>query len=230
MSESGHSVAIAALRQAGADRLDPLRLHYLERLHARASMQQGRVQDLLNGKIAAAVAEMQACLVQTKRQPGEKSESKVAAPLAPGAEAVLAIAPRESLADLVRALAQQGGDPAQGGPQDAPGAPPEIKSIRQFRNTWSKLSADKQVNQALHQAPKNAGPINSHMLVLRSLVLMRDIAPDYLNRFVSYADTLLCLDQHQQGKQAPVAKTAAKTAAKAAGSAAGKKPAAKRTR
>jgi hypothetical protein len=33
------------------------------------------------------------------------------------------------------------------------------------------------------------------MLVLRSLALMRDISPDYLNRFMSYADTLLCLDQ-----------------------------------
>ena len=66
--------------------------------------------------------------------------------------------------------------------------------MRQFRNTWSKLSANKQLAQALDTAPKNAGPINSHMLVLRSLALMREISPDYLNRFMSYADTLLCLD------------------------------------
>jgi hypothetical protein len=36
------------------------------------------------------------------------------------------------------------------------------------------------------------------MLVLRSLALMREAAPDYLNRFVSYADTLLCLEQAAQ--------------------------------
>jgi hypothetical protein len=48
------------------------------------------------------------------------------------------------------------------------------------------------------QAPKNAGPINSHMLVLRALTLMREASPDYLNRFICYADTLLCLDQAGQ--------------------------------
>jgi hypothetical protein len=31
--------------------------------------------------------------------------------------------------------------------------------------------------------------------VLHSLALMRDISPDYLNRFLSYVDTLLCLEQ-----------------------------------
>jgi hypothetical protein len=68
-------------------------------------------------------------------------------------------------------------------------------------NTWSKLSVDRQVTQALHQAPANAGPINSHMLVLRSLTLMRDISPEYLNRFISYADTLLCLHPDEMKKQ-----------------------------
>jgi hypothetical protein len=36
--------------------------------------------------------------------------------------------------------------------------------------------------------------------VLRSLALMRDISPDYLNRFMSYADTLLRLDQGEKEK------------------------------
>jgi DUF2894 family protein len=76
----------------------------------------------------------------------------------------------------------------------------ELKTIRRFRNTWSKLSADTQVAQVLAQPPKNAGPLNSHMLVLRSLASMRDISPDYLNRFMSYADTLLRLDQCEKEK------------------------------
>ena len=79
--------------------------------------------------------------------------------------------------------------------------------MRQFRNTWSKLSANKQVTQALDRAPRNAGPINSHMLVLRSLALMRELSPDYLNRFVSYVDTLLCLDQGDKKKQTTVKTT-----------------------
>jgi hypothetical protein len=66
----------------------------------------------------------------------------------------------------------------------------------------------KRVAQELDQAPKNAGPINSHMLVLRSLEKMRDVSPDYLNRFTLYVDTLLLLDQGDKEKQALTKKTA----------------------
>jgi hypothetical protein len=52
------------------------------------------------------------------------------------------------------------------------------------------------------------------MLVLRSLALMREIAPDYLNRFMSYADTLLCLDQGEEAKAASPKKRPAARAAK----------------
>ena len=44
------------------------------------------------------------------------------------------------------------------------------------------------------------------MLVLRSLGWMRDISPDYLNRFMGYADTLLALEESDKGK-ATVRKT-----------------------
>ena len=45
--------------------------------------------------------------------------------------------------------------------------------------------------------PQNAGPINPHMLVLRALGLLREISPDYLNRFMVHLDTLLCLHDQQ---------------------------------
>jgi Protein of unknown function (DUF2894) len=79
----------------------------------------------------------------------------------------------------------------------------ETPRIQQFRKQLSQISVHKQVTQAIAQAPQNAGPINSHMLVLRSLGLMRDISPDYLNRFMGYVDTLLCLDEAGVGKAAP---------------------------
>jgi hypothetical protein len=41
------------------------------------------------------------------------------------------------------------------------------------------------------------------MLVLRSLGLMRDLSPDYLNRFMGYVDTLLFLDTPQTVKATP---------------------------
>ena len=41
----------------------------------------------------------------------------------------------------------------------------------------------------------NAGPLNSHHLVHRALLLMRELSPEYLNRFMSYVDSLLWIDQ-----------------------------------
>lgn len=94
---------------------------------------------------------------------------------------------------------------------NATGSAHELKSLRYFRSTWSALSVDRQLAQALAQGPENAGPLNSHRLVLRSLQLMRDVAPDYLQRFMSYADALLWLEQADSGgipakKPAPSAK------------------------
>ena len=175
-----------ALRLAGAQQLDPLRWHYLERLQERALAQAPAVQRVLEGRVALALADYQQRMHLAQQQAIETP----VAPIAPAAPAK----PTSALAELLLALAQPEPADRAGRPETA-GGRSELKSVRQFRNTWSKLSADKQLKQALDQAPKNAGPINSHMLVLRSLALMREVSPDYLNRFVSYADTLLCLEQ-----------------------------------
>lgn len=74
-------------------------------------------------------------------------------------------------------------------------AAPELKAVAYFREAWSRLSTEQQLTQTLAQAPDNAGPMNSQHLVLRSLQVMRDIAPDYLQGFMSYIDTLIWLEQ-----------------------------------
>ena len=71
----------------------------------------------------------------------------------------------------------------------------EMKSVRQFKQAWSQIQAEDQVKRAVLQGPKNPGPINSHTLVLRTLTLMRHLSPAYLQRFLSQADALLCLDR-----------------------------------
>lgn len=156
-----------------------------------------------------AAAELQQCFAAGDFR-GIQRFAAMRAPAAPGA----------SLGDLVRQLAHaaqqvQAVQPVQAvqaaparavaGPAAKFGAPAELKAIRYYRNTWSKLSVDKQMIQALEQAPEQAGPLNSHFLVLQSLTAMRDLAPDYLHRFMSYVDTLLCLDQANIQSQ-PVAK------------------------
>ncbi len=185
---------VDALRQDGAHQFDPVRFHYLEALAHRASAHQGRVKHILDGKLAAAVQNYRARL-----EHAENATQDTPTPT-PHADSRC-----ETLGDLVRYLAQHA--PAA--------ASAELKSVHYFRDTWSRLSAEKQLTQALVQAPKNAGPINSHVVVLRSLALMRDTSPDYLNRFMSYVDTLLCLDQGDKPAP-PAAKPprAAKTARK----------------
>ena len=64
------------------------------------------------------------------------------------------------------------------------------------------MGVQKQVRQAVAQGPQNAGPINSHMLTLRALVLLRECSPQYLERFMTHVDTLLRLeDAHKQPSQ-----------------------------
>ena len=83
---------------------------------------------------------------------------------------------------------------------------PELRSAARFRETWSRISAEEEVIQAVERAPDNAGPLNSHMLVLRTLGLMQDLSPDYLRRFMAHAETLLWLDQAGGRLKPPVAK------------------------
>lgn len=180
--------ALAALRApgaAGAPPFDPVRLHYLEALARRAQGFDGAVKQHLEDKLRQALAHYQtrqaahALAAKELRRPPDTVQ--------PGA-----------LATLTRQLAAQSAQPAEatvGGRTTRVDAYPELQSVRKHRDTWSKLSVDRQLTQALAQAPGNAGPLNSHQLVLRSLSVMRDLSPDYLNRFMSYVDALLWLDQ-----------------------------------
>lgn len=197
MSEFGE--VIAALRQAGADKFDPVRMHYLEVMASRVSTHQGSVRRILDSKLRQALGSFSERFATEQRDAKADIDSRSA--LKTGSHPT-------SLGDLVRHIEQHSLPNFDGAMDGSVGLRRELKTTRYFRNTWSKLSVEKQVTQALEQAPKNAGPINAHMLVLRSLALMREISPDYLNRFTSYADTLVCLDQGVKEKQG-IAKNAA---------------------
>ena len=194
---------IEALRQRGAERSAAVRFHYLGALAQRAAQLQGQARHLLDAKLAAAVAACEAKLQQTQ-PPADQPHTTL--PPVP--------AQAQTLGELARACGQHG--PAIRMGEVAGTMPPrsELKTVQQHRKTWSRLSAEKQLSQALEQPPTNPGPINSHMLVLRSVALMRDTSPDYLSRFMTYVDTLLLLEQNEAIKPAP-APSAAKGEARA---------------
>jgi hypothetical protein len=162
---------------------DPVGWHYTEQLSQRASEATGLTRDLLLAKLEKALSEINA------RWDAAQLSSL------PAAEPTAALP--SPLALLLQEMTRSTG-PAQPIKPNAWRA--ESPRIQQFRKQLAQISVQKQVSQAMAQAPQNAGPINSHMLVLRSLGLMREASPDYLGRFMVYLDTLLSLDSAMASK------------------------------
>jgi len=89
--------------------------------------------------------------------------------------------------------------PREAAPDKAVASDP--RTVQFFKRTWSRLSADQRLAQARATLPDNAGPLNSHHLVHRSLTLMRELSPEYLERFVGYIDALQWLEQANEAAQ-----------------------------
>lgn len=167
-----------ALRAQGAHLRDPVHFRYLEALSRRMQSQPEAVQRVLAPRLQAAL--------QAHAQRPERPE-RPDRPPPPVTESPLARLNRD-----IRERAASG--QTQGLLEDI-GSASELKSVRGFGEVWSRISAERQVVQALGRGPENAGPLNSHMLILRALTLMRSLSPDYLRRFLAQMDTLLWLDQ-----------------------------------
>lgn len=230
---------LASMRGEGGERFDAAGWHYLETLARRAAAHDGSARRALEAKLEQAATSFAARFAQARSAAAElltttcnkhpqataelqalfagsdfKGLRRLHATLeARGQCAVLA----ELVSQLEPALAgAPGATPARHATSHPTAAAPparELKTLRESRATWARLSVDKQLALAMKQAPKNAGPINSHMLVLRSLAMMQTISPDYLSRMVSYVDTLLSLDPGEivvpvKRKKAPPAKAA----------------------
>ena len=114
--------------------------------------------------------------------------------------------PRGALAELVAHAARQKAAPVLGSatkPREATpdkAAPPDTRTLQFFKRTWSRLSAEQRLAQARATLPENAGPLNSHHLVHRSLTLMHALSPEYLERFVGYIDALQWLEQANEAE------------------------------
>lgn len=183
----GAGAAIDAWRARGDHLFAPVRFRFIEALARRAEAHDGDARRILDEKVAGLLAAYGGDLEKTRR-------SAVAS-------AAAADVPHGSpVGELLAHIARQA--PALGALGEAPAAEgvpghdraPELKSLRYFRSTWSKLAADRWLTQSLVKVPENAGPLNSHHLVHRALGLMHERSPEYLNRFMAYVDVLLSID------------------------------------
>lgn len=211
------AVQIDALRARGAQRFDPVRFRFIEGLARRAAEHGEGIRDRLDARLAEALSEYRERADRAEREARDRLASGLSRfPEAAdelrqhcdsgdfrGLQRLLARleAQRGSrfLAGLLAEIAQRSSDSATLGELAAVGPTAdrrvELKSLKYFRRTWSKLSVEQQLARAFAQAPDNAGPLNSHFLVLRALGTIRDIAPEYLEQFIPYVEALLWLDE-----------------------------------
>nr|WP_028216575.1 DUF2894 domain-containing protein [Paraburkholderia oxyphila] len=177
MSESEHEATRAratldAWRAQGADRLDPVRFALIDALDRRASAHAGAARRVLDARIDTLLADYAAGIEHATSNPQTHTESA-----------------SQQSTSTHGSLAAHIGNAAH----LARSGPPE-ELLDYFREVWSRLSADQQVQQSLDQVPKNAGPLNSSSLVHRALLLMRELSPGYLRQFLAYADALSWLE------------------------------------
>lgn len=177
---------LESLRAEGLHQHDAVRFGYLEALARRLHDQPPAVQAVLRQRWQKAV---EGYAERARAAPG-----RVRPVLAPARTSLLA-----GLNSELQARAACG--TAHGA-----GRAPDLKSVRQFGEVWSKIAVEQQVAQALARGPENAGPLNSHKLMLRALRLMRALSPDYLRHFLAQMDALLWLEQQAMHAAPPVAK------------------------
>jgi hypothetical protein len=188
-----------AWRARGEHRADPVRFRFIEAMARRAAGHQGDARRILDEKVAALLAAYREKLEENQRAVADMKQEPAL--------------PSGPLAQLVEHIARQSPLQAEGPAATGAAPAPELKTLRYFRSTWSRLSADRRLTQSLAKVPDNAGPLNSHHLVHRSLKLMHELSPEYLNRFMSYVDTLLWVDQ-VNGSNAPAAANAPRVESK----------------
>lgn len=159
------AATLDAWRAQGAERIDPVRFRFIEALARRAAGHDGEARRLLDEKLRN--------LIDAYRNDVEAAH--------PIDTASPQTNPRSPLAELIDTLA---------GTSPRHASYPDMPLLGEFKATWSKLSANRQLRQSFAQVPDNAGPLNSSHLVHQALLLMQDVSPGYLRQFLGYVEAL----------------------------------------
>ena len=180
---------------------DAVRLRFIEVLARRTAAQQGDARGLLEDRLAVLLAEF---------AEAEDSSAEPGAGPTPPWPSTATRGPLGRLVDRVAARSPEAQSDAAAAARDTPrrAAAIETRTLDYFRDTWSRLNTRRRLTQSLAQLPRNAGPLHSHQLVHRALSLMETVSPDYLHRFIAYADALLALERLEADR---AAKKAART-------------------
>ena len=173
---------------AGSRASASVRARFAQALARRASAYAGGARRLLDARLAALMDTLPAAGEATAEGAGQRPRP------GPLAELVAQAARQKSAPVPAPATRPRdaAADKADGGSADDP------KTLQFFKRTWSRLSAEQRLAQSRASLPENAGPLNSQHLVHRSLTLMHELSPEYLERFVAYIDALQWLEQSNE--------------------------------
>jgi hypothetical protein len=196
-TDASAEAMLHALRERGAQRVDPLRFRLLESLLRRATGQQGPARQWLDGKAATLLQALNDAVSQAEEAPStitEAMQGELGKLLAHIAQL------KPEAAHAISAIPEAPGPispskKVQPPAKKAPDAAVDPKTLQFFRRTWSRLSSDQRLAQSRSSLPENAGPLNSQHMVHRSLNVMRELSPEYFDLFISHVDALLWLER-----------------------------------
>lgn len=213
-TEPSPAQRIAAWRQAGADRVDPVRFHTLVALTTRTAQLHGQTRALLEARLVA-LAEDYAQILSARAKPATTDARPIDAERGTSLSTLLTqlgTARQPPAKTEIDAEASPNPRPpansAQASTQRPAAATDSLPALDEFRQLWTRLRTEEQLRQSRQEAPEDAGPLNSGVLVHRAIALMRDAAPGYLGHFLAYLDALAWLEQMQGGGGLPAADTA----------------------
>lgn len=201
---------------------------YVAALAGRAALHRGTLRALLEQKLSesrsASVSGAETPVAPVAGPTQAAANAAVSAPAAPASRPAPSAARRRPgpLAELTARLNRAAGEgealssTAGLSAATAPAEPAELKSLQRDRAAWARLSVEQELQRALAQVPANPGPLNPHLLVLRSLRQLQALSPAYLARFVSQVETLIWLERVSFGTL-PARPVVAKTATGAIG-------------
>jgi len=163
-----------------------VRFQRIDALERRAARHDGEVRRLLDARLDELIAAYAADLETGASALATRDDDAVAE--APASDAI---------SSLVGYIAEQAALRDEIAADDATPRPafPELAALDDFRRLWSAVRVENQTRVSLEQVPTDAGPLNSGALVHRSLTLMREVSPGYLQHFMAYVDALTWLER-----------------------------------
>ena len=189
---------LADLKQAGKDQVDPVRFRYLEVLAHKLRVK-GLQGTLHWQKLEQAVAEYQARSEQQAdaEQPEQPGQTGQRSPLQLLLEALnhsAELPATNAPSPLERLIfGEETGEATQFAATRS--SPRPLKAMARAQADRGHQALHERIRHAIEQTPENAGPMNAHRLVSRAIATMETLSPEYLNRFVNYADTWLALER-----------------------------------